>query len=62
MHAIVRPFILIGVVAFMVGFVGFLAVARPHSAVAQDRYQAPAAVSTPAAALVPDAANPPTPV
>lgn len=62
MHAILRPFILIGAVAFMVGFMGYLVVGAPHAAVAQGRYEAPAAVSTPASSPAPDASNAPTPV
>ena len=58
---ILRPFILIGVVAFMAGFMGYLAIGGPRAAVAQDR-DPPAAVSTPAATPVPDAFNPPKPV
>ena len=59
--AILRPFILIGAVAFMAGFMGYLIIARPQAAVAQER-EPPAAVSTPAATPVPDAFNPPKPV
>ena len=60
--AVLRPFILIGVVAFMVGFMGFMILGRPHAAVAQGRYEAPAAVSIPASSPAPDAPNAPTPV
>ena len=62
MNAVLRPFILIGVVAFMVGFMGFMILGRPHVAVAQGRDEAPAAVSTPASSPAPDAPNAPTPV
>ena len=61
-NTILRPFILIGAVAFVVGFMGYVVVGRPHTAVAQDRYQAPAAVSTPASSAAPDAWNSHKPV
>ena len=60
--AILRPFILIGAVAFVIGFVGYLALAAPHAVVLEAREAPPAAVSTPAATPTLDLGNPPRPV
>ena len=60
--AILRPFFLIGAVAFTVGFVGYLVLARPHTAATEAREAPAAAVSTPAATPTPDLGNPPRPV
>jgi hypothetical protein len=51
---ILRPFLLIASVAFVLGFAGYVAFGHPHAAVAQDRLQAPLSVSEPAA----DPSNP----
>lgn len=53
--AILRPFLLIAAVAFVMGFAGYLAFGLPHAAVAQDRAQRSLSVSEPVA----DPSNPP---
>jgi hypothetical protein len=52
---ILRPFLLIATVAFVMGFAGYVAFGHPHAAVAQDRAQGPMSVSEPVA----DPSNPP---
>jgi len=60
--AILRPFILIGAVAFVIGFVGYLILAAPHAVTTEAREAPPPAVSMPAATPTPDLGNPPKPV
>ena len=52
---ILRPFLLIAAVAFVMGFAGYVAFGHPHAAVAQDRPQPSLSVSEPVA----DLSNPP---
>ena len=48
---ILRPFLLIASVAFVLGFAGYVAFGHPQAAVAHDRLQAPMSVSEPVADL-----------
>jgi ABC-type Na+ efflux pump permease subunit len=52
---ILRPFLLIAAVAFVMGFAGYVAFGLPHVAVARDRPQPSLTVSEPVA----DPSNPP---
>jgi hypothetical protein len=52
---ILRPFLLIASVAFVMGFAGYVAFGLPHPAVAPHRAPAPMSVSQPVA----DPSNPP---
>jgi hypothetical protein len=59
MFEAMKPYLWLAAVAFMVGFVSYLTLGRPASAVAREEAVWPAAITAPASAPVSDAWNVP---